>query len=148
MTRAKKTSARTGAILIAVLLLGPAAPARANFEQDRQDCNSTGADLDLQIAACTRLIRKGRIKGAALGIAHYNRGIAYAKKDAFGKAIADYNQAIQLNPDDAEAYYNRGLAHGKNGNIDRALDDFKKAYDRGSRAPFLVDKLKELGALP
>ncbi|MFQ5763889.1 MAG: hypothetical protein ACE5GT_03080, partial [Rhodospirillales bacterium] len=69
MTRAENIFVRTGAVLIAILLLGlllgTAAPARANFEQDRQDCNSAAVDLDLQIAACTRLIRKGRIKGAA-----------------------------------------------------------------------------------
>lgn len=148
MRGAGNTLKRRGVALAALLLLAPAQAAGANLEQDRLDCNSAGADLDLQVAACSRLIEKGRLKGAALAFAHYNRAIAHGKKGALDQAIADYGEAIRLNPDDADAYYNRGLAHGKNGEIDQAIEDFKKAYDRGSRAPFLLDKLKESGALP
>ena len=43
------------------------------------------------------------------------------------RAIADYNKAISLNPDNAVAYYDRGLAyHGKD-NYVRAIADYDKA---------------------
>jgi tetratricopeptide (TPR) repeat protein len=43
------------------------------------------------------------------------------------KAIADFNKAIQLNPNDAVAYSNRGLAWNKKGDQDKAIADFNKA---------------------
>ena len=42
---------------------------------------------------------------------HYsNRGLAYFELDEFELAIADYDQAIALDPDFARAYYNRASA--------------------------------------
>jgi len=37
-----------------------------------------------------------------------NRGVAYYMKGEYDRAIRDYNKAIELKPDCAEAYYNRG----------------------------------------
>ena len=42
--------------------------------------------------------------------AYNNRGLAKADLGQSQAAIADYDTAIRLKPDDAEAYYNRGLA--------------------------------------
>jgi len=44
-------------------------------------------------------------------------------------AIADYNEAIRLNPQDDDAYYNRGLAKSDLGNKQGALVDFRKALE-------------------
>ena len=43
------------------------------------------------------------------------------------RAIADYTQAIQLNPKYAPAYYNRGSAWGNKGDFDRAIADYSQA---------------------
>ena len=43
------------------------------------------------------------------------------------KAIADYTEAIRLNPKDAKAYYNRGLVYVKKGDHDKAIADFTEA---------------------
>ena len=42
---------------------------------------------------------------------YYNRGNTYAEQGDSARAIADYDQAIVLQPDDAGAYYNRGHAY-------------------------------------
>ena len=42
-------------------------------------------------------------------------------------AIADSDQAIALNPDDADAYTHRGLAYVSKGAFDAAIQDFTKA---------------------
>ena len=42
---------------------------------------------------------------------YYNRGNAYHHKGEYDRAIEDYNEAIRLNPKDADAYYNRGYAY-------------------------------------
>ena len=52
---------------------------------------------------------------------------AYAKKGEFDKAIADYNEAIRLDPKHATTYYNRGLTYGKKGDHDKAIADFTEA---------------------
>ena len=43
------------------------------------------------------------------------------------KAIADYTEAIRLDPKYAEAYCNRGIAYGKKGDHDEAIADFTAA---------------------
>ena len=46
-----------------------------------------------------------------------------AKHD-YDKAIADYNEAIRLDPEDAEFYYNRAWAWQQKGDDARAMDDY------------------------
>ena len=41
--------------------------------------------------------------------------------------MADYDQAIQLNPKYARAYHNRGSAWGNKGDLDRAIADYNQA---------------------
>ncbi len=41
--------------------------------------------------------------------------------------MREFNEAIRLNPDYAEAYFNRGKTRREQGNIDRALGDFNEA---------------------
>ena len=45
----------------------------------------------------------------------------------FDRAIEDYNKAIELNPELAEAYNNRGVAYCIKGDYDRAIVDYNTA---------------------
>jgi tetratricopeptide (TPR) repeat protein len=63
------------------------------------------------------------------GEAYYNRGIAKGKKGDLEGAIADFNQAIELNPKFAEAYYNRGIAKLRKGDLDGVIADFNQAIE-------------------
>ena len=40
--------------------------------------------------------------------AYYNRGIAWSEKKEYDKAIADYNKALAVDPNNANFYVNRG----------------------------------------
>jgi Flp pilus assembly protein TadD len=61
-------------------------------------------------------------------LAYNNRGIAYADKRDYDRAIADYNQAIRLNPN-SSAYNNRGAAYYNKGNKTQAWADYNKALE-------------------
>lgn len=60
-------------------------------------------------------------------IAYNNRGVAYDDLGQYQRAIEDYNKAIRLKPNNADAYYNRGLAYKELGQYPRAIRDFDQA---------------------
>jgi tetratricopeptide (TPR) repeat protein len=55
------------------------------------------------------------------------RGNASAKEGAIDKAIGEYNEAIRLDPQYAQAFYNRGIAWYGKGELDKAIKDFNDA---------------------
>jgi tetratricopeptide (TPR) repeat protein len=60
--------------------------------------------------------------------ATYNdRGLAREKKGDLNGAIADFNEAIKLNPKNVIAYKNRGIAKEKKGDLDGALADYSQS---------------------
>ncbi len=60
--------------------------------------------------------------------AGYNkRGIAWSEKRDYDRAIADYTEALRLNPQYHFAYYNRGIAWRNKGDADRAIADYSEA---------------------
>ena len=66
---------------------------------------------------------------------YVNAGIEKGKRGDFKGAIADYNKAIDINPQYAFAYNNRGLAkyYGL-GDQQGACADFKKAVSLGDQS--------------
>ncbi len=108
-----------GAVLVALLLAATlaslvtlASPALAKDHMDfqRRQCNSGQAALEAQVLGCNRIAQSDRFKGKAKGVAYYNLGVAYGINEQLEKAIGNYNKAIGLNPNDAEAIFNRDLA--------------------------------------
>ena len=65
------------------------------------------------------------------------RGVAEARSGDFDQAIADFNQAVRLNPNQAEAYNYRGVTKARKGDSEGAIADFDQAvqldpkYDNG-----------------
>jgi tetratricopeptide (TPR) repeat protein len=58
---------------------------------------------------------------------YVSRGNCYALNSQFDRAISDYSEAIQLNPNYADAYNNRGVIWHKKGDQDKAIADFNIA---------------------
>ncbi len=117
-------------IALAILFLAPWTPTvQADFTQEIQRCDFAGNHPDIRIVACTRNIQSGRFIGQNLAIAFTNRGLAYKSKGQWDKAIADFSEAIRLNPDFAEAFTNRGNIYYGQGQFDRAIEDYDKAID-------------------
>lgn len=112
-------------VMISLGLL--AAPATAGFPEDLRLCNMGPADPDTRIAACSRLIGTGQLRGNDLAAAYLERGIAHGAKADYDQAIADDSEAIRLNPRSANAYNNRAFAFNNKGEHDRAIVDASEA---------------------
>ena len=82
--------------------------------------------------------------------AYLSRGDQHSAIKDYDHAIADYSQAIRLNPDYAEAYNNRGLAYSLTGKTEmaNAIADYSQAiklrptyaYAYNNRGVFLQGK--------
>ena len=60
---------------------------------------------------------------------YYNRGIASYKKREYDKAIIEFSEFIEREPDCAEAYYNRGNAYWDTVDFDKAIADYTKTIE-------------------
>ncbi|MDR0304925.1 MAG: tetratricopeptide repeat protein [Chitinispirillales bacterium] len=58
---------------------------------------------------------------------HNNRGVEYLNKGDYDRAIADFNEAIRIDPNNAIVRGNRGNAYFMKNDYDRAIADFKEA---------------------
>ena len=47
----------------------------------------------------------------------------------FNLAIGEYDKAIELKPDYAQAYGVRGIAYSEKGDLDAAIKDYRKAIE-------------------
>ena len=108
-----------------------AAPARAD---DMETCKKS--DGDDALAACTRLISSKTLRGGELAQAYVSRGLIYIRfKADWDRAIADYDEALKLNPKIAAAYTGRAAANLRKGNIDRALPDLNEGLRLDPKSP-------------
>ena len=61
---------------------------------------------------------------------YFYRGNVFFRLKMYDKAIADYTQAIEKNPECAEAYNNRGIAYRKTGEYDKAIADYTQTLEK------------------
>ena len=78
---------------------------------------------DYRRATISKLIAKNNAE------AYNNRGIAYQNKGDNDRAIADYSEAIRLNPKFADAFANRAWAYLSKKDADSAIADFTRAIE-------------------
>lgn len=60
---------------------------------------------------------------------HLTSGNDYFEQDDLEQAIAEYTQAIELDPNYALAYYNLGVAHNDLGELEEAIADYSQVIE-------------------
>ncbi|MEJ2180223.1 MAG: tetratricopeptide repeat protein [Gammaproteobacteria bacterium] len=96
--------------------------------------------LDQTIASFSKVINAGRVQGTALAEIYRERGIHYADLGHYDKAVADFTNAVELNPNYVTAYINRANAFAK-------LEQYKAAYQDFAIAQKLSPTNKSIYAI-
>jgi Flp pilus assembly protein TadD len=109
-------------------------------------CSSDDTTGDQTIASCTQDIQSGTFSGHNLTAAYINRGNAFIAKGQYDLAIADYTQALHIDPNDASAYNNRGLAYHSKGQDDLAIADYTQALRINPNLEVARENLRRLTA--
>ena len=107
-----------------------AAPAWAQTPDPRtmEWCDGRGqVPDDVQVSACTQIIKSGKVDGPKLIAAYFFRGLTYAQTGRCRLAIADFTAVIRLDPKDADAYWSRHTCKAELGDAAGADADRKAA---------------------
>jgi tetratricopeptide (TPR) repeat protein len=89
----------------------------------------TAPEPETRIEGCTRLAEDQSQNQKLRAVAYLNRGAARAQRGELDLAIADYSEAITLDPAYAVAFYNRSLVHAAKGQSDQAAADRARAIN-------------------
>ncbi len=100
-------------------------PSLAQTQQQIDWCVNKGYvfSSDQQISGCAEAIQSGKWHGQGVAWAFNNRANAYFRKSDYDHALADYNQAIKLDPQSVSAYDGRANAYSSKDDHDRAVAD-------------------------
>src|SRR5437868_2647608 len=90
-------------VLICAAAVGLASAARSD---PLSDCKG-GRTPDVQIAGCSQVITAHPTERAILAMAHVNRANGHVAKRDYKNALADFDAAIEFDPEMPLAYYNR-----------------------------------------
>jgi tetratricopeptide (TPR) repeat protein len=99
--------AKTAAFIAAAAGLLIAVPIGMHTQDVLSWCNDAMPDLSLQIKGCTALIRSGQWSEKYVAFAYNDRGSAYQAMGDYDRAIADYLEAVRLDPKYVFPHYDR-----------------------------------------
>lgn len=126
---------RINTLVVAFMFLATTALAAGSSPRPPSDSRPGVSEYNSGI----KLMQKGKYRNAQkqfeaalrknpkMADAYNNLGYSLRKQGPanFGKALTNYNRAIDLDPNLAEAYMYRGVLHMRMGNEDKALADHK-----------------------
>lgn len=101
------------------------------IDQEEEDANYFISDIYERLGdeekALEYISRQIEVKGNEYCYIH--RGIMYAEKDMFEEALADYNEALKINPDSKYAYNNIGCLYKDDKRYEEAIEYYIKAIE-------------------
>lgn len=127
-----RSSLRIFALALAATVVATATPAAAN---DMATCFKGNVAPDAGIAACSRLIAGGKLKGPALVNAYTWRAAYYSRKGDIDRALSDTDARLRLTPVDANAFQARAGFWLMKRDYVRAIRDADDAVRLNSKDP-------------
>lgn len=128
-----------GLFCAGILLSGPAAADALSDAGTGFDAMERG-NYKLAVRYYTRALWSGELNDGEAAAVYFGRAFAYIKLQEYQKAEKDYDELIELKPDDPSAYYNRAVTHAADGDLKAALADYTSAiwygYDDSYKAFF------------
>lgn len=117
-----------------MLLLGGTTTATARSEVGGEDraCADT-VNTEAAIAACSRLAENRGLGKRNRAIALGNRGAAYKMLGRYDEALADFDQAIELDGSNPQYYCQKGDVHLRLDRADDAIEDYSTALQRSPK---------------
>jgi tetratricopeptide (TPR) repeat protein len=112
------------AFLAAVFLLPLSTHA---WTQEAELCYRTQGNMDLKISYCTKAIESGLLNSQELSTTYTNRGLGYRERGDRELAMADYDSALRIKPDNGQTLVARGNLFRANGQETKAQADFSAA---------------------
>jgi tetratricopeptide (TPR) repeat protein len=104
------------------------------------DCRQM-RNAELRVRACSDIIKDARNGPDERALAYRNRGEARADAGAGAQAVADFNEAVRLRPDEVAGYAGRARARLSVQDLDGAIADYSEALRLSpSAAPNLVGR--------
>ena len=88
------------------------------------------AEYESAIADYSEAIRL-KLAMPDLVYAYYGRGSAYAVRHNWDKAVADFTEAVRIDPEFSGAYHYRALVYKEMGENQKAKADLKRATELG-----------------
>jgi len=87
---------------------------------------------------CSAVIGFSPLRGSLIAFAYEGRGRIALRHGDWRRAIADFDEAIHLNPNRAALYRDRALARRQNGDLELAIEDYDEAiaHDPKLAAPY------------
>jgi tetratricopeptide (TPR) repeat protein len=124
-------------LLLAVVAWSAVFLAWPAYADDQAACRSGAGDA--RIAACSRLIQGGRLRGNDLASILVSRSAEFHRQNQHDAALADVNAAIKLDPRRVGAHYGRGRIHAAKRMVEEAIADYSSAIrlDPRHRAAYL-----------
>jgi tetratricopeptide (TPR) repeat protein/uncharacterized membrane protein len=96
-------------------------------DPDYQKCQNASGDEAM--AACGQAIGSGKFSGTLLANLHINRGIEHQEKKDLDSALADFDEAIRIDPTIPLAFANRASVRYDKKEYDVSIEDLNKAIE-------------------
>ena len=94
---------------------------------DVETCRDNQAEAAARLTACNAVIADDKVTGKPKAVAHWYIGDSLSKKRDYNGAIAAFNKALELDPENPNVLNSRGIAYEKKGLTAEAQADFKQA---------------------
>lgn len=116
-----------------VMVIGNSS-ARACYEAADSSVRPDAADL----RSCDNALTNEALDSHDLVATHVNRGILRLRRNQVDLAMADFDSAIRIDPNEPEAYLNKGAVFIRMENPGAALPLFNAALERNTSRPELA----------